>query len=444
VRLRGSIGALVAVMLAVPAAASASPWSAPSVLGPANRDTVPRIAVAPDGEAVAVWEGGKPNGIEVSTRQPGGDWTAPTLLGPAQESNPRVAVSGRKAVVVWTATLRHRGSETPVVMAATRLRGKPWGKARNVSREARWRYEPSGSAPAVTIARGGKATVIWTADDERHEGSYIRSATQPAKGTGWSRPIALPRSTPGEAAQIGSTPSGEAVAIWGASYNEESGIEVSSRPANGKWRPAGRLGHPGPFPEPQLTVTPSGEAIGLWLKSPEDNIGSVLEVATRPPGGKWKVKALAPESFSSSPSIVTEPGGRVRVAWTVGGLFGAATEAVSSTHSPGAPWTAPTPLADEGLAVPEGATPQLAVTAAGESFAAWTTEGPGAAPNIQTATRPPGGTWTAPTDLFPPPPSRHHRLEDLQLLATPGGEALAIWLAANGSGHAIEAATARG
>ena len=66
------------------------------------------------------------------------------------------------------------------------------------------------------------------------------------------------------------TPAGEAVAIWGASYNEESNINVSSRPAKGPWKAAGQLGTPGPFPQPQLAMTSKGEAIGAWVKEPEE------------------------------------------------------------------------------------------------------------------------------------------------------------------------------
>lgn len=440
-----SVGLLLAATFTLASTASAAPsWSAPSVLGPTGREAgPPEIAIAPDGEAIAAWEGGKPNGIQVSTREPGGDWTAPVTLAKASESEgPHIAVSASKAVVVWRGTVRGGGSETSVVMASTRLGGGGWGKPQNISREKRWREEPEGSAPQVTITRAGKVTAIWTAGDERHVAtSFIRSATQPAKGSKWSAPVALPGSIEGEEAQVGTTPGGEAVAIWGAAYNEESGIEVSSRPANGKWKRSGRLGFPGPFPHPLLTVTSTGEAIGVWLKEPEDNIGAVLEVATRPPGGKWTVKALAQKSFSSSPSIVTEPGGRVRVVWVIGGLFGSSTEAVSSTHSPGGAWTPPASFAAEGLAIPSGFSPQLAVTGAGEIVAAWVAEAATGGARIQTASGTAGGPWSPPADLTGSSSSSPDGVKNLQLMAGPSGEIFGIWHRLTSSGWVTEVAT---
>lgn len=431
-------------VVGAPGASATPPWGVPRVLGPSGREAgPPEIAIAPDGEAIAAWEGGMPTGIQVSTRKPGGDWTSPVMLARASESEgPHVAVSAGKAVVVWRGVVRGHERETSVVMASTRLRGKGWGKPQNISMEKRWREEPEGSAPQVAITRGGKVTAIWTAGDENHVAtSFIRSATQSAKGSEWSAPVALPGSIEGEEAQVGTTPGGEAVAIWGAAYDEESGIEVSSRPAHGKWKRAGRLGYPGPFPQPQLGITSTGEAIGVWLKEPEDNIGAVLEVATRPPGGKWKATALAPTSYSSSPSIVAEPGGRVRVVWVIGGLFGSSSEAVSSTHSPGGSWSPPASLASEGLPIPQDANPRIAVTATGESVAVWPAEGPtGKDSIVQEASKVAGGTWSAPTTTSVSDPApKSGSIADLQLMVAPSGEAVAIWSGSDGTERVIEA-----
>lgn len=403
-------------------------------LGPTGETGAPDIAFSPDGEAIAAWVGSGRNGVQVSMRRPGQEWSAPTTLAPVREEveGPRIAVSAGKAVIVWSDNARTRSGATRVVLASTRLRRGRWGKPTNISAERRWREEPEGSAPQVTITRGGKVTAIWTAGDEGHSTtSFIRSATQAAKGTGWSAPVGIPGSIEGEEAQVGTTPGGEAVAIWGAAYDEESGIEASSRPANGKWRRSGRLGFPGPFPHPQMAITSTGEAVGAWLKEPEDDIGSVLEVATRPAGGKWKVKALARKSYSASPSIVTEPGGRVRLVWVVGGLFGSPGEAVSSTHSPGTGWTAPTSLAAEGLPIPQGAEPLIVVTPTGESIAIWQTgDQPGKATRIEQASKPRGGSWSESTVIFTAPAGSE--VSDPQPALSPGREAFALWQAKEG------------
>lgn len=438
-----SVGLLLAATFALSSTASAAPsWSGPSTLGPTGRESgAPEIAVAPDGEAIAVWAGSKPKGIQVSTRAPGGRWTPPVTLGPAQESEPRIAVSARKAVVVWSTNLDTRGYETSVVLAATRIKGKPWSKARNISKEKRWREEPEGREPRVTITPAGKAVAIWQAGDEGHSTtSFIRSATQAARSTSWSAPIGLPGSIEGENAEVGATRGGETVAIWGASYDEESGLEVASRPAHGKWRRSQRLDRPGSYATPLLTVTSTGEAIGVWATQSEEG-GSVLQAATRTPGGKWKVKTLAPEGYSESPAIVTEPGGRVRLVWILGPPFGDGGEVVSSTHSPGGGWTTPVSLASEGLQLPAHTRPQIIVNTAGEWTAAWETKGPLGESTIQASSRPAGGSWSAPIDLSSSPPPKLYGEADLQLATSSSGEIFAVWHKFTGAGWVIEAAT---
>jgi hypothetical protein len=435
---------IVAAALVVSSTAdAASSWARPSILGPTGRESgAPQIAVTPTGEAIAVWEGLKPQAIEVSTRKPGGGWTRPVALGPSQESEPQIAVSAGKAVVVWSATLQAHGYESSVVLAATRIAGRPWGKARNISKERHRREEPEGREPKVAITPAGKAIAIWQAGDEDHSTtSFIRSATQAATGTAWSAPIGLPGSIEGENAEVGTTRSGETVAIWSASYDEESGLEVASRPAHGKWKSSERLDRPGSYATPQLTVTATGEAIGVWTQQSEEEGGSVLQVATRSPGGKWKVKALAPDGYSESPAIVTEPGGRARLVWILGPPSGEGGQVVSSVHSPGGGWTTPVSLVSEGLQLPAHTRPRIVVDAAGGSTAAWETKGPLGEATIQAASRPAGGSWSVPIGLVASPPAKLYGEADVQLVTAPGGEVLGIWHSFTGSGWVIEAAS---
>src|SRR5215213_6687882 len=125
-RLAGTSAAILAVvvMVGAPAAASAAPtWTKPVTLGPTGRESgPPQIAVTPDGEVLVVWEGGRPNGIQVTSRPPGQGWRRPVALGTSSGGNPHIAATGKKAVVVWSGGAR--GAE--VVFAATRLPGGRW------------------------------------------------------------------------------------------------------------------------------------------------------------------------------------------------------------------------------------------------------------------------------------------------------------------------------
>jgi hypothetical protein len=417
----------------------------PTTLSPTGREAgAPEVVIAPDGEAIATWVGSRPNGIQVSSRRPGKGWSPPVTIAAVKEEveGPQIAVSARKVVIVWTDNIRTRSGTARVVLAVTRLRGKRWSRPRNISAEKRWHSEPEGEQPQVTMTRGGKAIVIWQARDEGHSTtSFIRSATQAASGTDWTAPVAIPSSYEGEAPQVATTPACEAVSIWGAYYNEESSIDVSSRPAKGPWKGAGRLATPGAFPQPQLAMTSKGEAIGTWVKRPEEGFGAVVQVATRMPGGKWKVKTLAPQDYGTGPEIVTEPGGRVTVVWVKGTSFEEQT-VVASTHVPGGAWSAPVSVAAEGLQLPVVAESPIAVTGAGESIAAWVSgSGVGEGTTIRSSSRRRGQTWSEPTEVSTFPPGPLYGAPGLQLAIAPDGEAFAVWRCFDGTRWVIKAAT---
>jgi hypothetical protein len=440
-----ALGLLLLVTLlqsvVVPVSASADPgWGAPVTLGSTGRETAaPEIAVAPDGEAIATWVGLGRKGLQVSTRRPGEGWSTPIRLAPAG-GDPHVAVAAGKAVVVWSGGIRTRRGSGPVVLAATRLAGMEWGRPRNISKERRWRSEPTGEEPQVAISPRGRVAVIWRAHDEGHSTtSFIRSATQLAGKTRWTRPAAISGSIEGESPEIGLTPEDETVAIWGATYNEESGIDVSSRPQTGPWGRAERLARPGAYPEPQLAVTSNGEAIGAWVERGEEGFSGVLQVATRKPGEEWKVETLAPQSHAASPRIVTEPAGGAKVVWVMG-ESPEKQEIVAATHSPTGGWSAPERLTVDELKSPIEANLDLEVTAAGESVAAWSTFGATGGLTIHASSQPPGQPWTASTEIFTGPTPRLYGAPDLQLAVAPSDETFAIWRCFDGSKWVIKTA----
>jgi hypothetical protein len=441
--LRGStrstvLAAIVAVSALVgsPSARAAPIWIKPVTLGPISRDSgPPQIAVAPDGEAVVAWEGGRPNGIQVTSRRPGHRWRRPTLLGRTRESTPQVAVSRQKAVVVWDGVIRPEESEAQVVFAATRLRGGRWGKPENISAEKRWRREPEGRDPEVAITNRGEAIAMWTAGDEGHSTTpFIRAASQPL-GRGWTTPVGLRGSLEGEEPQVGVTPEGEAVAIWHAFYNEESGLYVASRPAGERWSVKG-LSSPGAFPEPKLAITPKGEAVAVWeLEYP----GRGLQVATRRPGQRWGVETIPAAEFErlSFTQVVTEPGGAA-VVW-IRSTSDEREDVRVASHPRGGGWTEPSSLFGEEV---KDRRPEIVVTRSGEWVAAWDSAGPGGK-FIQTASKPPGGSWSAPVNLTRSPPAHRSGNSQPELAVAPSGEVTAVWWSYNGTGRVLRAATRR-
>lgn len=443
-----AVALVVIATMAVAQPADAAPsWAPPATLGPTVRDNgTPDVAVALDGEAVAAWLGTRPYGIRVSTRRPGQDWSRPVNIASIGEEvqGPKVAVSAGKAVVVWSDNIHTRSGESRVILAATRLRGKRWSRPRNISAERRWREEPWAEEPQIAMTRRGKAIVAWKASNEKHRTvSFFASATQAATGAKWTAPVGIRGSYEAEAPQVAVTPTDETVAIWGASYNEESHMGVSSRPPKGRWKSATLLSNPGPFPEPQLAVTSRGEAIGAWVKEPEGGLEANVQVTTHTPGGKWRLQTLDSQGYGTGPRIVTEPGGRATVLWSKFISFeeGAL---VASTHTPGTPWTAPTSLAAEGLQLPNLSESLIEVTPQGEAIALWVSDpSAGGRTTIQSSTRPRGQPWSEPMPVATSPPGSRYGLSDLQLALAPDGKAFAVWRAFNGSRWVIETASRR-
>ncbi len=438
--------ALIAATMAFCSTADAAPsWAPPTTLGLTGRETgAPDVAVAPNGEAIATWVGSRPAGIEVSSRRPGKGWSPPVTIAPVREEieGPEIAVSAGKAVIVWKDNIHTRRGEARVILAATRLRGKRWSRPRNISAEKRWRSEPEGGEPQVAITPGGKAIVVWQATNEKHLAIYfIASAIQAPGGTDWTAPVGIRGSFEGDAPQVAISPAGEAVAIWGASYNEESNIDVSSRPANGPWKGAGQLATPGPFPQPRLAMTSKGEAIGAWVKEPEDGREATVQVTTRTPGGKWRVKTLAPQDYGTAPAIVTEPGGRATVVWVKSSSFYEET-VVASTHAPGGVWSEPISVADEGLQLPTPSESPIAVTRQGESIAVWVADSSSKKKTIiESSSRRRGQLWREPAKISSSPAGPLYGAPGLQLALEPDGEAFAVWRCFNGSRWVIKAAT---
>jgi len=343
-------------------------------------------------------------------------------------------VGRRKAVVVWRATIDAGGVEAWVVFAATRLRGH-WSRAENISAEKRWRSEPEGSDPQVAITRRGEAVAMWTAGDEGHSTtSFIRSATQARGGRSWAAPIGIRGSIEGQEPQLGVTPRGEAVAIWHAFYNEESGVEVASRPEGGKWSRVERLSNPGAFPDPRIAITPKGEAVAAWELDEDPR----LQVATRKAGARWKVQTLAGGGGDFvGPQIVTEPGGKATVFWNRS-RGSDEDEVLAATHFPGGTWTEPASLFGGGFEE----RPEIAVTRSGEWIAVWATRNPVSGESIiQSSSHDRGQPWGPPVNLTSSPPAPLFGAFEPRIAIAPSGEAFAVWRCYDGANWVIQAAT---
>ena len=116
-------------------------WSGPSTIG---LGVAPAVAIAPDGRAVAIWQGGlatAPN-IQASVRRPGGVWSQPVIVSP-HSGHPVIGMDALgNAVAAWAPVNLTQPVETASLPAGGQLDGSAHvGRARRRGRI--WRRTPS-------------------------------------------------------------------------------------------------------------------------------------------------------------------------------------------------------------------------------------------------------------------------------------------------------------
>lgn len=202
--------------------------------------SLPRLAVAPSGAAIAVWQPGG-GGLSAITRLPGGTWSAPSDVLPGSHHVLAIAVGigdGGTPVAVW---LEARAGGDSVVMAS-QAHGDRWGTPVALS-------APHGQAndPELSIASDGRAVAAWVVD--AGPGQQVESAVATAAGR-WSRaepvshiterPLGLPRppSPFVVGPSVAATPGGGTVAVWTTRANGNDVAMVAIRGAGGRWRPS--------------------------------------------------------------------------------------------------------------------------------------------------------------------------------------------------------------
>lgn len=282
----------------------------------------PRVVVDSHGDAFAIWEdgGGANIRIQAAVRPAGGEWQAPIAISPAGEnaSHPRLAVDPQgEAVAVWV------GADE-LIQASIRPPGGEWGSALALSAAG------EASEPAVAISAEGESTVVWW----RFNGTdpTIQASTHPSGGA-WQTPQNLsPGTAEAEQPEVATDPAGNAVAVWEeATKVLKSSVHEIGHPI---WHPSIEVAPaPGvPLFSPQLAVDQSGNAVAVWTV--ERSVGrDAVEAAVLPFKGSWATAApLSPEGAdASNPRVVFDARGNATVVWVRSDSSGLRIESVTRT-----------------------------------------------------------------------------------------------------------------
>jgi len=405
-------------------AAPQGPWVLPATDTSAagQSASIPQIAIAPDGAAIAVWS--RSNGIntiiQAATRPPGGFFGAAVDLSATGQDAflPQIAIAPDGAA---TAVWRRSNGTNNVIQATTRPPSGSFGAPVDLSAAGQ-----TATNPQIAIAPDGAATAVW----RRSNGAnfIIQTATRPPGG---SFGVVVDLSAAGQSAfdpRIAIAPDGTATAVWQRFNGANNIIQAATRPPGGSFGAAVDLSA---ALDPQIAIAPDGAATAVWRRSNGTNF--IVQAATRPPGGSFgaAVDLSATGQSAFDPRIAIAPDGTATAVWQ---RFNGANNIIQAAARPsGGSFGAPVDLSATGQ---DAFRPQIEIAPDGTATAVWYRSN-GANFIVQAATRPPGGSFGAAVDLS----ATGQGAFDPQIAIAPDGAATAVWYRSNGANDVIQSAS---
>ena len=289
-------------------AAGATVWENPQSLPNALPNAAePQVGFDEAGGALAVWRrfDGFNFVVQTATRASGlrTAWSEPTDLSftGRDATDPQLAVAPNgNAVAVW---VRPNDANVPVVFAAERVDGV-WTAAVPLSSPTAVAAEPR-----VVITATQVATVVWRADGR------IQSASRSATPGDWSPAGDVsPDGVVADELRLALDSGGAALAAWRATAGGTSRIQAAARPPGGGWSPAVDLSSGPAASQPAIAVDRAGNAGAAWRAA---STGSgVIQVALRA-GGLWGAPTdVSPVPGGDSPHLAFDSVGNGAVVWS--------------------------------------------------------------------------------------------------------------------------------
>jgi hypothetical protein len=256
----------------------------------------PAVAIAPNGRAVVIWQGGpatSPN-VQASVMPPGGTWSAPVTVDSTFGTwgHPVIGMDASgNAIAVWAML-----TPTGPVMTASLPAGGNWTMPKQI--------DTSSAGAEVATTPGGAALVSW------RTGNVYKVASGTILG-GLGAPVQIGR-TYGHGivpARPALDDAGDAQLMWFAN----PGVLIATRTPVGTWSQPTVLAAAG---------TVVGDAIdgagnGIAVFNVAQSSGAATYVSLRAAGGIWQPPVLvsAPNDKSAG-GVAADPAGTFVTAWT--------------------------------------------------------------------------------------------------------------------------------
>jgi hypothetical protein len=427
-------------------ALAARSWGRPVDLAKVAHDPYTpgvQVALTPDGDAMAVWQNGnRISGlVQAASKPTGGSWSAPvdiSEVGHGVES-PHVGLDAAgNATAIWESSNGPYGPYT--IQAASKPAGGSWSAPVEISGLPL----QAAIAPQLAVNPHGDAIAVWVASVETR--ALIRVASKPAGGS-WSAPVDISDPATGEGdsnPRVALDAAGDTAVVWSTSNaaNAESSdahyaVQAASKPAGGSWSAPVDISSPGEVTSfPKVALDDIGNATALWVKSEHldetsTHVYTTVQAASKPAGGSWSAPVEIAGDAEAPGLAVDAAGDATTVWWSFQKPSGLIVQAASKPA--GGSWSAPVDIsAPNG---PDHLLPQVSVNSDGDAVVVWESRD-GIYYNTQAASKPAGGSWSAPVDI-----SEAGTEETFpQVALDAAGNATAVWERFNGTDYIVQAA----
>jgi hypothetical protein len=434
---------LSAALWLVPAATASAAWMHPTRLSEvAHNATSPEVVVSAHGTAMAIWgaQGEGANLVQVSERPASsGVWQAAVTLSTpgedAQSGQVAIAPDG-EAIAVWEQLNGNFQGGNFVVQSSVKAPGGSWGPPVALS-------SPNGedSEPQVAINAAGEAVVIW--DSYRHhsveDAIVLQGSSRPSAGAEWEAPVDISEQNHGASnPQLALNEEGEALAAWHQSALSTQAVQVAVRPSKAGWGAPITLSGASHAAEPSIALNNNGAAAVTWASLDESG-HELIEASSRPAAnGEWVPATLAEGETSrrgfqfARPAIGIDATGVATATWP---LISNSNDFVqAATMNSDGSWQPPTTLEETGF---EGSDPHLAMNLQGEAVAIWTARVGGERSARTSSLSDPMATWSQPQTLSAPGVF----VFEPAIAIDPNGGAFSIWSSTQNNENVVESAT---
>lgn len=338
----------------------------------------------------------------------------PTLISAASfdASDPQIAMdSSGNVVAAWV--------ENGFVKASTKLVSGSWSTPVILS-------ATGASCPRIVNSLSGNATAVWL------ESGIVKTATKSFGGS-WSATTSL-SSSGASCPDLAVDVAGDVVAVWARSGN----IESSTKLFGGSWQTHVTITSTAAT-NPHVAIGGVGatdRAVVVWQGTV--NSVNIVYAATKLMSGSWSTQqAISDTTHNASNAYVAVDGSSNATAvWyeydVLGNLYSNVVVQSASRPASGI-WSPPVSVSTPGIRNPADLVARVAFDANGNTIAVWSTSFDGESFDIQSATKPVRGVWTAPMEIIN---SLYSFKADLAVTSL--GDALITYAFYNGSAQIIK------